>query len=77
VATVSKKVLEECKSMIDVAVESVDEAKSTDTFRFEKLRARVKATRKAVKELSEELHGWRKDEVFLKGRINILSMERE
>jgi len=77
VATMSKKVVRECRVRIDYVVEAVEKARKKDNERLEQLKARVKGMQKSIKELREELDSWRQEEISLKGHIGVLSVEKE
>jgi len=74
---VSREVIEECKAKIDIDIETVEEARQKDKDRLEQLKTRFKGARRLMKELREELDSLRQKEVSLKGRIGVLSAEKE
>jgi len=76
-ASVSKEVLEECKAKIDIAVEVMEEGRQRDKDKVEQLRARVKKARRSVKELREQLDSCRREKVSLRGRIGVLTAEKD
>jgi len=55
-AMVSKELLSGCKLRIDAVVKSMVEARNADRAKLGKLKARVKAARRSVKDLREERH---------------------